>query len=289
MGIETLFAQSLVNGFVLGTTYVLVAIGFTLIFGIMRMVNFAHGEFYMLGAFVTFFAFAQYQIPFVISLIIAAVVVGALGMIIELVVFRPFRGNELNGMIASLGLAIIIQNLAMLAWGASPRNMPAVVTGVLKIGPVIFPWARLYVIGAAMVIVALFYIVITYTSLGRAMRAVAQDTEIALVQGIRAERIYPLAFGLSVALAAMAGGLMAPVFGVSATIGLSPMLKAFIVVIVGGLGSVSGAVLGGLLLGVVESFASTFLGATVADMMLLGLVMLILVVRPWGLLGVREA
>lgn len=206
MGIETLLAQSLVNGVVLGMTYVLVAIGFTLIFGIMRMVNFAHGEFYMLGAFVTFFAFATYEMPFLVSLLIAALLVGVLGIAIERVVFRPFRGNELNGMIAALGLAIIIQNLALLAWGASPRPMPSVVTGILKMGPVIFPWARIFVIAAATVIVILFYLLITYTSLGRAMRAVAQDTEIALVQGIRAERIYPFAFGISVALAAMAGG-----------------------------------------------------------------------------------
>jgi branched-chain amino acid transport system permease protein len=287
--IATLVAQSAVNGVVLGMTYVLVALGFTLIFGIMRMVNFAHGEFYMLGAFVTFFAFSQFQIPFIISLAIAAVVIGAFGMVIERVIFRPFRGNELNGMIAALGLAIIIQNAALIMWGADPKPMPAVATGILKLGPLIFPWSRLYVIAAAAVIIALFYVVITYTSLGRAMRAVAQDTEIALVQGIRAERIYPFAFGLSVALAALAGGLMGPVFGVSPTVGLAPMLKAFIVVIVGGLGSIPGALLGGLLLGVVESFASTFLGATVSDFLLLALVMLILIFRPWGLMGVREA
>lgn len=285
----TLIAQSLVNGVVLGMTYVLVAIGFTLIFGIMRMVNFAHGEFYMLGAFVTFFAFATYELPFIVSLAIAAGLIGVFGMVIERVIFRPFRGNELNGMIAALGLAIIIQNAALILWGADPKPMPTVVTGILKLGPLVFPWSRLYVIGAAAIIVALFYVVITYTSLGRAMRAVAQDTEIALVQGIRAERIYPFAFGLSVALAALAGGLMGPVFGVSPTVGLAPMLKAFIVVIIGGLGSVSGALLGGLLLGIVESFASTFLGATVADFMLLGLVMLILIFRPWGLMGVKEA
>lgn len=288
MGIQVLIAQSAVNGIVLGMTYVLVAIGFTLIFGIMRVVNFAHGEFYMLGAFVTFFAFSQYHVPFLFSLLIAAVVIGVFGMAVERVVFRPFRNNELNGMIAALGLAIVIQNVALIAWGADPRSMPAVVTGILKLGPLIFPWSRLYVILAAAVIIVLFFLIITYTSLGRAMRAVAQDTEIALVQGIRAERIYPFAFGLSVALAALAGGLMGSVFGVSPFIGLEPMLKAFIVVILGGLGSVPGAVLGGLLLGVVESFASTFLGATVSDFLLLGLVMLVLIVRPWGLMGVRE-
>jgi branched-chain amino acid transport system permease protein len=130
---------------------------------------------------------------------------------------------------------------------------------------------------------------VTYTRLGRAMRAVVQDTEVALLQGIRAERIYPLAFGIGVGLAGLAGGLMAPIFSVSPFAGMTPILKAFVVVILGGLGSVAGAVLGGLLLGLIESFTSTFWGATMADIIQLLLVMLILVFRPWGLLGQREA
>jgi branched-chain amino acid transport system permease protein len=289
MAVEMLIAQSLINGLVLGMIYVLVAMGFTLIFGIMRVVNFAHGEFYMIGAFLAFFSYVSYELPFVVAMLMAALTVGILGMAVERIVFRPFRGNELNGMIAALGLAIAIQNTALLAWGADPRPMPSVVTGAVMLGPLIFPLSRLYVIVAAIIIVAIFYVIITYSRMGRAMRAVAQDTEIALVQGISVERIYPYAFGISVALAALAGALMGPVFGVSAAVGLPPMIKAFIVVIIGGLGSVPGAVLGGLLLGLVESVASTFLGATMADFLLLGLVMLILIFRPWGLMGQREA
>lgn len=289
MSVETLVAQCFVNGLVLGMLYLLMAIGFTMVFGIMRVVNFAHGEFYMLGTFVLFFTVARYEIPLVLGLVAAALVIGLVGAGIERVVFRPFRGDELSGMIASIGVSIIIQNLALLAWGPNPRAMPSYVSGILELGPLVFPWARVFVIAAAALILALFYLFVTYTRLGRAMRAVVQDTEVALLQGIRAERIYPLAFGVGVGLAGLAGGLMAPIFSVSPFAGMTPILKAFVVVILGGLGSVAGAVLGGLLLGLIESFTSTFWGATMADIIQLLLVMLILVFRPWGLLGQREA
>jgi branched-chain amino acid transport system permease protein len=167
--------------------------------------------------------------------------------------------------------------------------MPDIVTGTLAIGPFSFPWSRLVVIAAAAFIFVCFWLFMQRTRLGRAMRAVAQDTETALIQGIRVNYIYPLAFGISVALAALAGALMGPVFSVSPFVGLTPMLKAFVVVILGGLGSVPGAVVGGLLLGMIESFTATTFGSLVSDILQLLLVILILLVRPAGLLGQREA
>jgi branched-chain amino acid transport system permease protein len=184
---------------------------------------------------------------------------------------------------------VIIQNGAVLLWGPVPRAMPDIVTGTLAIGPFSFPWSRLVVIAAAALIFVVFWAFMQRTRLGRAMRAVAQDTETALIQGIRVNYIYPLAFGISVALAALAGALMGPVFSVSPFVGSTPMLKAFVVVILGGLGSVPGAVVGGLLLGMIESFTATMFGSLVSDILQLLLVILILLVRPSGLLGQREA
>jgi branched-chain amino acid transport system permease protein len=192
-------------------------------------------------------------------------------------------------MIATLAISVIIQNGAVMLWGPVPRAMPDIVTGTVAIGPFSFPWSRLVVIAAAALIFILFWLFMQRTRLGRAMRAVAQDTETALIQGIRVNYIYPLAFGMSVALAALAGALMGPVFSVSPFVGLTPMLKAFVVVILGGLGSVPGAVVGGLLLGMIESFTATMFGSLVADILQLLLVILILLVRPSGLLGQREA
>jgi branched-chain amino acid transport system permease protein len=285
----TLLAQAGLNGLVIGAMYMLMAVGFTLVFGIMRVVNFAHGEFYMLGAFAAFFTYVHWEMPFIVCLAIAALTIGILGMLIERTLIQPFRSDEMSGMIATLAISVIIQNGAVLLLGPAPRAMPDIVRGTLAIGPFSFPWSRLLVIAAAALIFIVFWLFMERTRLGRAMRAVAQDTETALIQGIRVNYMYPLAFGISVALAALAGALMGPIFSVSPFIGLTPMLKAFVVVILGGLGSVPGAVVGGLLLGLIESFTATIWGSLVSDILQLLLVILILLVRPSGLLGQREA
>jgi branched-chain amino acid transport system permease protein len=281
--------QAVLNGLVIGAMYMLMAVGFTLVFGIMRVVNFAHGEFYMLGAYMAFFTYAYWELPFVVCLAISALTIGIMGMLIERTLIQPFRSDEMSGMIATLAISVIIQNGAVLLLGPAPRPMPDIVRGTLAIGPFSFPWSRLLVIAAAALIFVVFWIFMQRTRLGRAMRAVAQDTETALIQGIRVNYIYPLAFGISVALAALAGALMGPLFSVSPFVGLTPMLKAFVVVILGGLGSVPGAVVGGLLLGMIESFTATMFGSLVSDILQLLLVILILLVRPSGLLGQREA
>lgn len=289
MDFMTLTVQAGVNGLVIGMMYMLMAVGFTLVFGIMRIVNFAHGEFYMIGSLVAFYTFAQWEVPFVLTLVLAAVCVGLIGMVVEWLIIRPLRSDELTGMIATLGISVVLQNAVLMFFGASPRAIPDVVEGSLHVGPVVFTWSRLLVIAAAAVIVSGFWLFMQKHKLGRAMRAVAQDQEAALIQGISVDRIFPLAFGISVGLAAVAGALMAPVFAVSPFVGTTPMLKAFIVVILGGLGSIPGAILGGLLLGLIESYGATMLGSVVADILQLALVIAILLIRPSGLLGHREA
>ncbi|MGF1623131.1 MAG: branched-chain amino acid ABC transporter permease [Rhodomicrobiaceae bacterium] len=284
-----LITQSLVNGVILGFLYLLMAVGFTLVFGIMRVVNFAHGEFYMLGAFAAFFALTMLDLPYFAAVALAfggAILVGAL---IERVVFRPFRGDELSGMIASIGLALILQNLALIAFGPDPLAMPSVASGAFRWGPLIIPKSRLVVLIAAAVILGLFYVFLMHSRTGRALRALVQDQEIAAVYGVRVELMYPIGLGLGAALAAIAGGLMAPLFGVSPFVGSTPLLKAFIVVILGGLGSIPGAILASLLLGLIESFTTSFVSASAADIVVFALVVAVLLVRPAGLLGHREA
>ena len=289
MDMMTLLIQAGVNGLVIGTMYALMAIGFTLVFGIMRVVNFAHGEFYMIGSFIAFFTYAQWQLPFVVTILAAVLLVGIVGALVEWALIRPLRGDELTGMIATLGISVVIQNTALMYFGSSPRPMPDVISGLVRVGPAVFSWSRIFVIIAAALVIGAFWLFMQKSRTGRAMRAVAQDREAALIQGIDVEKIFPLAFGISVALAAVAGAMMAPVFSVSPFVGVTPMLKAFIVVILGGLGSIPGAVLGGLLLGMIESFGATLLGAMVADMLQLALVIAILLLRPSGLMGRKEA
>lgn len=288
MSMDIILAQTVVNGLMVGMIYVLMAIGFTMVFGIMRIVNFAHGEFYMVGAFLFAILYGSNNMPFAISVLLAVGATALLGLLMERIVFRRFRGNELNGMIASVGVALILQNSALLMWGSSARTVPPVVSGVLSVGGIVFPWSRLVVIIGAIVAVVSLNLLIGHTRIGRAMRAVAQDAEIAQVQGIRVDVIFPAAFVLGVSLAAFAGVLMAPVLSVSPFIGLAPTLKAFVIVVIGGLGSVPGAVVGGLLIGLIESFAGTFVSASLSEILQFLVVIGVVLLRPQGLLGRKE-
>ena len=285
MDFTFLIGQALTNGLIIGLLYLLMAIGFTLVFGVMRVVNFAHGEFYMLGAFSAYVFVTKLQLPFLAAVLATFVLTLIIGWLIEVLVMKGFRGDELNGMIATIGLAMILQNGALMIFGPDPQSMPPVAEGVVSLGPVMLPMSRLYVVAFSIVVLVVLYVFLMHSKGGRALRAVVQDIEIANAQGIRSQFMYPLGFGIGVALAAIAGALMAPVFSVSPSIGSTPLLKAFIVVILGGLGSIPGAALAALLLGVFESVANTFMSSSFSDMLLFGFVMLMLIFRPAGLLG----
>lgn len=288
MDFGILAGQALVNGLVVGLLYLLMAVGFTLVFGVMRVVNFAHAEFYMLGTFLCFLLVTVVGMPFFLAVALTFVLAVMAGWVVEWGVLRPFRHDELNGMIATIGLAMILQNGALMLFGPDPQSMPSVAVGVVRLGELAIPASRLTAVVSSIVVLVLLYVFLKHSRTGRAIRAVVQDLEIAKAQGIRAGLIYPLGFGIGVGLAAIAGALMAPLFSVSPFNGSAPMLKAFIVVILGGLGSLPGAALAGLLLGVVESFASTFLSTSLADILIFVIVIVMLIVRPSGLLGRPE-
>ena len=289
MNISNLLAQAIANGVIIGFLYLLMAVGFTLVFGVMRIVNFAHGEFYMLGAFSAYSLVTHWHMPFMAAVGLTFVMTVILGWLIEELVLKPFRHDELNGMIATIGLAMILQAGTLMLYGPDPQFMPPVAEGVFTLGTLSLPLSRLYVVGFSVVVLLVLYFFLGHTRTGRALRAVVQDMEIATAQGIRAKFIYPLGFGVGVGLAAIAGALMAPLFSVSPFIGSTPLLKAFIVVILGGLGSIPGAALASLLLGIAESVTSTFISSSVADILIFALVMVVLVIRPTGLLGRAEA
>ncbi|MFZ2155068.1 MAG: branched-chain amino acid ABC transporter permease [Bradyrhizobium sp.] len=289
MPVQTLIAQAVVNGLVLGALYFLMAVGFTMVFGIMRVVNFAHGEFYMFGGFVVLFLFGMHDVPFLVALVAAGIFVGCFGVLVEQAIFKPFRGDTLSSMISALGLSIVLQNGAALAFGTTPQSLPDFATGLSRWGAIVIPNSRLAAVAIGAIIMLVFWLFIRFSETGRAMRAVVQDPEVAMLQGMQPRKIYPIAFGIGVGLAALAGGIMGSIFTVDPFMGITPLLKAFIVVILGGLGSVMGAVVAGIMLGLFESFASNFLGATAADLLQFILVILVLLFRPEGLLGEREA
>jgi len=282
---ETLLPQVIINGVTLGTNYILMALGFTLIFGVLRIVNFAHGEFYMLGAFFVLTAIIKFEVNYLLAAIIAVIAIGLLGYLTEEVIFRRFRDKELEGMIIALGLSILLQNLGLVAWGPYDLSIPPVFTGVLKIGTLFYPLERLMVVLLSFLLMAGFYLFLKKTKLGLAIQAIAQDTEIARVQGMRINRLYPLAFAIGTGLAAAAGAVIGPLFQLNPWMGIMPQVKAFIVVILGGIGSIPGAFLGGLILGVAESFVSTYASKALADLLGFILVIGILLFRPSGLFG----
>lgn len=285
---ELIFLQTCINGLMLGSIYVLIALGLTLIFSIMGIINFAHGEIFMLGGFATYFLGEYYGVNFFLSLIISMMIVATFGVLIERIIFRPLREDPLNLLVISLGLAIVLQNLALIFWGPEDRSIPIDFQGVVKIFGMMFSNERLAAFIISVTLVIGLYLFIGRTKAGKALQAVAQDYEAAALQGININQMNALAFGIGCALASAAGSAMGPVFLVSPFMGIMPVMKAFIIIMLGGLGSVIGSVVGGLILGIAESFGATYLGSEFQNMVGFIILMVILIVKPLGLFGYHE-
>ena len=280
------FVQTLLNGFTIGALYVMMALGFTLIFGILRIVNFAHGEFYMLGAFLVYMLFGVWKIVgYLPAVVISAVSIGLLGMVFERTVFRPIRTNELQVLITSFALSIGIQQVGVLFWGAEDLSIPPPYVGTLEWKQFVFPYDRVIVVGYTLLILIAFYYLLKRTKVGLAMEAVVQDKEAAQIQGIRVNHIYLVSFGIATLLAGAAGGLVGPIFALTPYIGGMPLMRAFMAVILGGMGNITGAVVGGLVIGVSESFLTTYFGGAFAAIMTFIVIMIILMIKPSGLFG----
>jgi branched-chain amino acid transport system permease protein len=283
----TLTLQIVLNGLTTGLVYVLMALGFTLIFGIMRVVNFAHGELYMVGAFAVTVLNGKLSWPYVPALVCSVILVGLLGGLLERALFRRVIGNEFNCMVLALAVSICLQSVGLIIFGPDEIGAPRPVTGVFHLGPAVIPADRLFVSSMATLLLIGFYLFLNKTHLGLMMRAVAQDAEIASLHGIRPKLVHTAAFAIGSLLAGAAGALMAPIYTVFPYMGELPMLKAFIVVVLGGLGSLPGAFFGGLLLGIVESAFATIFGSTVAALVAFAVVVATIAVRPEGLMGRR--
>ncbi|HWP74093.1 MAG TPA: branched-chain amino acid ABC transporter permease [Methylomirabilota bacterium] len=284
MPIELLI-QALLNGFGLAVVYILVALGLTLIFSILEVINFAHGEFYMLGGFAAYYLSAVGGLNYVATLVLAMLLVGLAGVVAERLVFRHLRGKTLNAFIVSLGLLWVLQATAQLSFGVLDKSVPSAVSGIVRLGGVIVSRERMFVILTAVALIVGLHLFLKFTRTGQAMRAVAQDAEAAALQGVNIELTSALGFGIGCALAGAAGALLAPIFAVSPTMGALPVVKAFIIIIVGGMGSLPGAVLGGLLLGAVEGVGTLFMSSAAVNILGFLMVIAILLLRPRGLLG----
>ena len=284
-----LLAQTSLNAIYAASYISLIAVGLVLIFGVMGIINFAHGELYMAGAYAVVLLYTDFQLPFIAAVGAGLAFAGCLGLVMERAMFRPLRDNPLGGLVASIGFLMILQALAAMGFGVRMEHIPPVTTHVMEFSErVRLPLSRLFVIVAAIVLLAALWIFLKKTRLGWALRAAAQDPEAAALQGISINRTARLAMFIGAALAGVAGALTAPLVSVNPHMGHSVIVTAFIVIIVGGVGSLEGAIVASIAYAVVHTFVTTFQDGVIADIVGLSLMLLVLIVRPTGLFGSRE-
>lgn len=270
----------------LGSTYAIVALGLTLVFGILHIPNFAHGHLYMLGAYITFFLMTLYGFGFWTALVSSMVILGLIGMLVERIVYRPLQDKpHINSFISAIGALIILETSVIVFWGPQGRRIPNPYPDIIELLGITMSYQRLLVIIAAIAMIVLLQIFIKKTTPGTTIEAVAQNREGAMLVGINVNWVSSLTFAISTATAAAAASLVAPIFMISPTMGALLGMKAFIIVILGGLGSIPGAILGGYILGILEAIGGGYLSAAYKDVYAFGALILILSIRPTGLFG----
>jgi branched-chain amino acid transport system permease protein len=291
----TYFMLLTVNGLVIGLIYALMAAGLTLVFSVLKVVNFGHGSFYMLGGYAAYYAIGLLGVPPLAGVFIAMGTLFLFGIAIEWLVLQPMYTGKVErkdeyAIIVTFGLTILLTNLALVVFGPFSKSPPAFLQGTLIAGPLILPYDRLIAAGVAVVLLVGLAWFLARTSLGQALDAVSQSRESAAVIGINPKRMYTVAFGLGAALAGGAGALIAPIFALSPNMGELPGVQAFIIIVLGGMGSVGGSIIGGILLGAVQGLGVGFLpdpNRALAYTQAFGALLLIfvLLVRPTGLFG----
>ncbi len=283
---SALLLQTVVNSIAASSVYAIIAVGLAMAFGVMKMANFAHGEFYMVGAYVVYFFYAIHGWPFPLAVLMAVPIVGAIGVATERLIFRPTRSNVLAGFMATAGLALILQVLVGQTWGVGlMRSVPTPYMGAADIMGAKVGWQRVLIVPVATAMLGALWFFLFHVKQGKALRACAQDPDTARLQGISINRMTMLAMAISGAYAGMAGALMAPIQPVTPYMGHSVILTAFIVVVMGGMESIAGAVLASFILGFIHTFVTTLSDAVMAQMVGVACMATILVVRPQGLLG----
>lgn len=282
-----LFLQQVANGIMIGGIYGLMALGLTLIYGVLYIPNFALGHQAMIGAYVTFFLVSLYRVNYFLSVVVAMAALALLGVVLERLAFRPIKdAPHVNGFIVAFGLLFVLESAALVAWGATYRKIETVYDRqVLTVLGTRLPLQRVLVVVAVVIVIVAMQLFLKRTRAGSALRAVAQQREAALLVGIDANRVASLTMAVGSALGAAAGGLIGPVILVFPTMGSMMIVKAFVIIVLGGMGSVVGAIVGGFLLGLVESLAAGFISPSFKDLYAFLFLVVVLAIRPTGLFG----
>ena len=289
------FLSNLVNGISLGSIYAIIALGYTMVYGIAKMLNFAHGDVIMVGAYITFCAAQYWNMPLPVSLLIAMLVCTALGITIEKLAYKPLRqATSLAVLITAIGMSYLLQNTALLIWGANPKVFP----DMLNVGSISLFGGQLLIKGETLITILVNIVImvgltlfISRSRMGKAMRCVSEDKGAAELMGINVNTTISVTFAIGSALAAIAGLLLCSSYPMlQPTTGSMPGIKAFTAAVFGGIGSIPGAMLGGVLLGVIEILGKAYISTELGDAIVFAVLIIVLLVRPTGLLGkpVRE-
>ncbi len=274
------------TGFNLGLMYALIAIGLTLIFGVMRIIQYAHGEMFMLGAFTLYYWHVEFGLPYWLGVVVSAVVIFAFGAVLQVVLFRPLHGkNILYSLAVSLGLVLIISSTGQILFGTTVKGIPGPVSGGIIMGGTYLSYERMVISAVSAALIGALWFFLRFTITGLAIRAVAEDPDTSALQGVQTRRIHWIAFGLGSAMAAIAGCMMGTLLSIVPTMGFLATIKAFMIVIMGGLGSVVGALVGGMVLGMIDSVVTTTISGDIALILSFVVIFLVLVFRPSGLFG----
>jgi branched-chain amino acid transport system permease protein len=283
----SMLVQQLINGLTQGSLYALIAIGFVIIFGTMNLVTFAHGEVYMVGAFMGYFALTLWNLPWPVALMMGMAAGWILGVLMEKIAFRPMRNlGHMPPLLITIGMSIILKEAVMIMWGAENRPVPSLFEQTIQVGNSQISLLQLVIMGIVVLLIVGLQLLIQGTKIGRAMRATAQDHEAAQAMGVNADRVFNIAFGLA-SLLGGAGGVLVGIYynAVSATMGGTAGMKGFAACIFGGLTSIPGAILGSLIIGVVENLTVQYIASGYRDIIGFLVMVAVLIVRPQGLLG----
>jgi branched-chain amino acid transport system permease protein len=286
-----LLLQALFTGLLNGGIYSLVAVGLTLIFGVMRIINFAHGSLMMVGMYVSYWLFVLWGVDPYLSLIASAAVLFVVGLAIQAILISPvLEAPEHDQLLLTLGISLVVENLALFLWKADPRTLTVPYLAVAPmVGGIMVSSPRVIAFVVSLGLTALLYVFLKRSDLGKAIRAVAQDREGALTVGIDIRRIYALAFGIGCACVGAAGSLVVPFYAVEPYVGGVFVITAFVVVVLGGMGNVAGALLAALIVGIAESVAAVFIPAAMKQIVMYTIFVVVLLFRPQGLFSVRRA
>ncbi|MFO7888434.1 MAG: branched-chain amino acid ABC transporter permease [Eubacteriales bacterium] len=287
----TLLIQQFINGLSVGSIYALIALGYTLVYGIIKLINFAHGEIMMMGAYFAFITVITMGLPFLATLIFSMVLAALLGITIETVAYKPLRkAPRISALITAIGMSLFLQNLAQVIFGANPKVMP----DLIPKRPIDIAGIQIGTVTIVTIVLSVFFMVvldifIKNTKPGKAMRAVSEDKEASVIMGINVNRTISITFAIGSALGALGGVLYSVAYTqIYPTMGIMPGLKAFVAAVLGGIGLIPGAMLGGFIIGMVETVSKAYISSQWSDAIVFGILILVLIIKPTGILGKNE-